>query len=261
MKKIALLSLGPIADPAARERIARWCDITETTDISEEALFGLIPEFEAVIVPFTAEQLVSRRVIDAGTKLRLIASTYGGTRQNIEDLYALEKGITLIHTGATRARPMAEYTLGLILSSLLRIHNYHHDMVSGEAWPRFKYPRTRILSGRTAAVIGYGRIGSAIAELLKGFARKKTESAGESPHEKRAAVAAGRAPKRFLRIGFDEGRAPPDDEGQQHDRAQERARRREGEGPDRIHADRLSDEGRAPNDGRDEKKNRLTKLK
>ena len=169
MKKIALLSLGPIADPAARERIARWCDITETTDISEEALFGLIPEFEAVIVPFTAEQLVSRRVIDAGTKLRLIASTYGGTRQNIEDLYALEKGITLIHTGATRARPMAEYTLGLILSSLLRIHNYHHDMVSGEAWPRFKYPRTRILSGRTAAVIGYGRIGSAIAELLKGF--------------------------------------------------------------------------------------------
>ncbi len=169
MKKIALLSLGKIADPDARERIARHCDITEIDDISEAALLRLVPDFEAVIVPFTPAMLVTKAVIDAGTKLKLIASNYGGTRQNIEDLYALSKGITVIHTGASRGRPMAEYTLGLILSSLLRIHNYHHDMSSGEAWPRFKYPRTRILSGRKVAVIGYGRIGGAIVNLLKSF--------------------------------------------------------------------------------------------
>lgn len=169
MKKLALLSLGKIADSVAREKIARYCDITEMEEVSEEALFGTVPEYEALIIPFTSEPLVSRRVVDAGKKLRLIASTYGGTRQNIEDVYALEQGITLIHTGATRARPMAEYTLGLTLSSLLRIYNYHHDMVSGEVWPRLKYPRTRILSGRKVAVIGYGRIGGAIVDLMKCF--------------------------------------------------------------------------------------------
>ena len=67
---------------------------------------------------------------------------------------------------------MAEYTLGLVLSSFLRIHNYHHDMVSGEAWPRFKYPRTRIVNNRSVAVVGYGRIGKAIVNLFKCFTDK-----------------------------------------------------------------------------------------
>lgn len=169
MEKLQLLSLGKIADPEARARIAAICDIVETDDISEAGLLARIAGFDAVIVPFTSSMLVTRKVIAAAPRLRLIASSYGGTRQNIEDLYALSKGITVIHTGASRERPMAEYTLGLILSSLLRIHSYHHDMVSGEAWPRFKYPRTRILSGRSAAVVGYGRIGGAIAAMLKNF--------------------------------------------------------------------------------------------
>ena len=167
--KIKLLSLGKIADETARARIVALCDITETDKISEEALWKEIAPYEAVIVPFTAQMLVSERVIDAAPRLRLIASTYGGVRQNIADLYALRKGITVIHTGASREQPMAEYTLALTLASLLRIHNYHHDMVSGEAWPRFKYPRTRILSNRRVAVIGYGRIGGAIVRLFRGF--------------------------------------------------------------------------------------------
>ena len=169
MKKISLLSLGKIVDAAARARIAEHCDITEIEEISEEALLRHLPGYEAVLVPFTAQMLVTERVIDAAPQLRLIASTYGGTRQNIADLYALRKGITVIHTGASRERPMAEYTLALVLTSLLRIADYHHDMVSGEAWPRFKYPRTRILFQRKVAVIGFGRIGSAIVRLFRNF--------------------------------------------------------------------------------------------
>ena len=117
MEKLQLLSLGKIADPEARARIAAICDIVETDDISEAGLLARIAGFDAVIVPFTSSMLVTRKVIDAAPRLRLIASSYGGTRQNIEDLYALSKGITVIHTGASRERPMAEYTLGLILSS------------------------------------------------------------------------------------------------------------------------------------------------
>lgn len=169
MKKISLLSLGKIVDAAARARIAEHCDITEIEEISEEALLHHLPGYEAVIVPFTAQMLVTERVIDAAPQLRLIASTYGGTRQNIADLYALRKGITVIHTGASRERPMAEYTLALVLTSLLRIADYHHDMISGEAWPRFKYPRTRILFQRKVAVIGFGRIGGAILRLFRNF--------------------------------------------------------------------------------------------
>lgn len=170
--KQKLLTLCPIADKEVEQIIAKFYDIDVMSEPTEEKVFGAIAPYDAVIVPYTAPMLISERVIDAAPNLKLIASTYGGTRQNIADIYAIERGITVIHTGASRERPMAEYTLGLVLSSFLRIHNYHHDMVSGEAWPRFKYPRTRILNNRSVAVVGYGRIGKAIVNLFKCFTDK-----------------------------------------------------------------------------------------
>lgn len=170
--KQKLLTLCPIADKEVEQIIAKFYDIDVMSEPTEEKVFGAIAPYDAVIVPYTAPMLISERVIDAAPNLKLIASTYGGTRQNIADIYAIERGITVIHTGASRERPMAEYTLGLVLSSFLRIHNYHHDMVSGEAWPRFKYPRTRIVNNRSVAVVGYGRIGKAIVNLFKCFTDK-----------------------------------------------------------------------------------------
>ncbi|MBO5723818.1 MAG: glyoxylate reductase [Lentisphaeria bacterium] len=170
MKK-KLLSLCPIADSDAKNAMSACYDITEMTSCTEEELFEKVADYQALIVPYSANMLVSERVIDKGTSLEIIASSYGGTRQNIADIYAIRKGLKLIHTGESRERPMAEYTLGLVLSSLLRIHNYHHDMCSGE-WPRFKYPRTRILCNRAVAVVGYGRIGKAIAKLFSCFTDK-----------------------------------------------------------------------------------------
>lgn len=167
---LKLLSLCKIADADAKARIAKNYNITELDGpVTEEGVLRQIAGYDAVMVPFTANMLISERVIDAAPGLKLIASTYGGARQNIADVYAIKKGIAVIHTGASRERPMAEYTLALILSSLLRVHCYHHDMTSGEAWPRFKYERTRILHGRSLAVIGLGRIGRAILELCRCF--------------------------------------------------------------------------------------------
>ena len=168
--KPKLLSLCEIPDREALARIGTLYDITVQPIADEGSLAAAIPGYEALIVPFTPQMLVGKQVIDAATDLKLIASSYGGTRQNIADLYALEKGVTIVHTGASRERPMAEYTLALVLSSLLRIHCYHADMTrGGEAWPRMKYPRTRILHNRPVAIVGYGRIGSAIAALFRCF--------------------------------------------------------------------------------------------
>ena len=186
--KTRLLSLCPIADGAAKSRMAEFYDITELEKCTEEELFARAGSFEALIVPYTAGMLVSERVIDKAANLKIIASAYGGTRQNIADIYAIRKGIKVLHTGASRERPMAEYTLALVLCSFLRINNYYHDMCAGE-WPRAKYPRSRILKDRKVAVIGYGRIGRAITELFKTFTGDiSVVSKHLSPEE---AVAAG----------------------------------------------------------------------
>ncbi|MBR0460296.1 MAG: hypothetical protein IJJ26_13760 [Victivallales bacterium] len=171
--KPKLLSLAPIADAAAKARIEAVYDVTVQSLTTAADVAAAIPGYEAVIVPFTSQTLVDEAVLAAGKDLKLIASTYGGTRQNIADIQAIEKGITVIHTGASRERPMAEYTLGLVLASLLRIASYHADMtLGGEAWPRLKYSRTRILNKRSVAVVGYGRIGKAIVDLFRCFTDK-----------------------------------------------------------------------------------------
>lgn len=172
MSKPVILFACPIADSDAKARMEQYVEIVELPEATEQAVLERVEGVEGVIVPYTNHPVITRHVIDRGTSLKLVGTTYGGTRQNIDDRYAVQRGLTVIHTGASRPRPMAEFTLGLILSSLMHIHNYHHDMRSGEAWPRLKYPRGRILQDRAVGVIGLGRIGEGIVELLRAFTGK-----------------------------------------------------------------------------------------
>jgi len=158
-----------IADPDAKARIEQYVEVIEIAEATEPAILANLEGVEGLIVPYTKEKVITRQVIDRGSSLKIVGTTYGGTRQNVDDEYAVERGLTVIHTGASRPRPMAEFTLGLILSSLMHIHHYHHDMRSGDAWPRFKYPRGRILQNRAVGIIGLGLIGEGILELLRPF--------------------------------------------------------------------------------------------
>lgn len=159
-----------IADPEARQRISQLGEIIEAPEAdSPEKLLAAAEGAEMIVVPYTGHMLVTQEIIDGLPQLKLIGSTYGGVRQNIDELYALKKGLCVIHTGPTRIRPMAEYTLTLALSALTQISNYHHYMRSGEDWPRAKFGRTRILHNRKVGVIGFGWIGQGIAELFNSF--------------------------------------------------------------------------------------------
>lgn len=158
-----------IADENAKKYMEQFIDITEINSADIKDIIANIGDKHGVIVPYTDQILINKEVLDAGKNLKLVGSTYGGVRQNIDIDYALAKGLVTIHTGASRPRPMAEYTLTLVLSSLLQVHNYNHYMRSGDAWPRSKYPRTRILNKRKVGIAGFGRIGKGIVDLFKCF--------------------------------------------------------------------------------------------
>jgi D-3-phosphoglycerate dehydrogenase len=172
MTKPKILFACPIADAEAKARIEHYAEVVEIAPATEEAVLEHLDGMEGLIVPFTPQPVITRAVLDRGKQLKLVGTTYGGTRQNVDDRYAVEKGLTVIHTGASRPRPMAEFTLGLILSSLMHIHSFHHAMCSGEAWPRSKYPRGRILQDRAVGIVGLGLIGEGILELLRPFTNK-----------------------------------------------------------------------------------------
>ena len=163
------LFMCKVADAEARRRMEQYVEVIEVDSTRPEDLLKNLPGKQGLIVPYTDSLLVTKEALAIGKDLKLVGATYGGVRQNIDVDAALAQGLTVIHTGASRPRPMAEYTLALVMSSLLQIHNYHHYMRSGEAWPRSKYPRTRILHQRKVGIVGLGRIGRGIVELFRNF--------------------------------------------------------------------------------------------
>lgn len=167
--KPEFLFMCKITDEKSKKRMEKYVKIIEVEKTDLNSVMDNAVGKEGIIVPYTAHKLITKEVMDSCKELKIVGTTYGGTRQNIDDEYAIGKGLTVIHTGASRPRPMAEYALGLILSSLMYIHNYNHYMKSGEEWPRFKYGRSRNLSNRRVGVIGLGLIGKEIVNLLKCF--------------------------------------------------------------------------------------------
>ncbi len=163
------LFMCKVADADAKRRLEKHVEVVEVDSTRYEDLLANVAGKEGLIVPYTEQMLVTKEILALGKDLKLVGATYGGVRQNIDADAALAKGLTVIHTGASRPRPMAEYALSLTLSSLLQIHNYNHCMRSGEAWPRSKYPRTKILFQRKVGIAGLGRIGRGIVELFKCF--------------------------------------------------------------------------------------------
>lgn len=172
MHKPKILFACEVADAAAKARMERFVEVVEVAGADESVILDHLDGVEGIIVPYTPHMLVTRRVIDEGKQLKIVGTTYGGTRKNVADQYAVTRGLTVIHTGASRPRPMAEFTLGLVLSSLMHIHNYHHYMRSGEVWPRYKFGRGRILHDRPVGIIGFGLIGEGIREAFSAFTEK-----------------------------------------------------------------------------------------
>ena len=88
-------------------------------------------------------------------------------------------------------------------------------------------------------------------ELLKTFSGKEAKPAEEGAEKKSLSQGSGRS----LALSAVEN------EGCQKEGAEERAARREGEGTDVIHSHGLGDEGAAPNEGGEEKKEGLSERK
>ena len=108
--------------------------------------------------------LVDAQVMDAAPRLRVIAKHGVGT-DNIDLEAARKRGITVVNAPGGNSDAVADLTLGLLLALARQIVPAHASVVAGR-WDRFFGPQ---LSGRTMGVVGFGRIGQAVARRAQGF--------------------------------------------------------------------------------------------
>ncbi|MGE0717045.1 MAG: NAD(P)-dependent oxidoreductase [Alphaproteobacteria bacterium] len=131
---------------------------------TEAALAAALPDADAVVLVNERPHLTAA-MIAAAPRLRL-ACRNGAGLDNFDADALAARGIPLVGTGDANADAVAEHALYLLLALFKRGPAYDRSVRAG-MWQR--RPDVRELRGRTAAVVGYGRIGRRIATLVRAF--------------------------------------------------------------------------------------------
>ena len=112
---------------------------------------------------------VTRRYIEGGHSLKLIQKL--GVGVNTIDLDAAKKHkIAVCNMPGVNSNAVAEFTVGLMLSSLRRIASLNAQMREG-VWkvPPEIADNLRELRGKTVGIVGFGSIGQRVARILAAF--------------------------------------------------------------------------------------------
>lgn len=156
-----------------------------TGEISDEdQLIKEIGDAECLIVGY---EPVTRKVID-NTRLKIIFSIRGGPRANIDVDYCTAKGIPVFQTLGREAVPVADFTIGQLISLARKITQADRELRTGKfTAPDKDYGSEKDviwdmsdegpwqsrkgieLEGKTYGLIGFGTVGQQVAKRAKSF--------------------------------------------------------------------------------------------
>ncbi len=151
-------------------------------ELSVEVALALAPDDEAMIevaqgadaIITASIDAVSRRVIERLPDLRVIGR-YAVGYDNIDLVAARERGIVVTHYPAYCTDEVADHTLSLILALNRRLFPSDRRLREGH-WVGHSLETAHVAGGEiqpmratTVGVIGFGRIGQAVAARLKPF--------------------------------------------------------------------------------------------
>lgn len=132
--------------------------------IAKEELLAAMATAEVVVVRSATK--ITREVLAAAPHLKL-AVRAGVGLDNIDRDAAQARGVTVRNTPAATTTSVAELAIGLMLSLARHIPQAHATVQRG-AWERKNFEGTE-LAGKTLGLIGFGRIGQAVARLAQVF--------------------------------------------------------------------------------------------
>lgn len=139
-------------------------EVQYSPDFKREDILSRIAAFDGLIV--RSKITIDQTLLEAATNLKFVARAGAGVDQ--VDLQALEKsGITLLNAPEGNRDALAEHAVGMLLALMNKLHTADRE-VREFIWQR-EQNRGVELSGKTVGVIGYGYMGQAFVQRLKGF--------------------------------------------------------------------------------------------
>ncbi|MEM1258304.1 MAG: D-2-hydroxyacid dehydrogenase [Bacteroidota bacterium] len=142
------------------------------TKVAQDQLSNYINENQIDALLVRSATVVDKKVIDSSPSLKVVGR--GGVgMDNIDVAYAKSKGISVINTPAASSESVAELVIGHLLNGVRFLADANRNMpLEGDS--KFKqlkknYQKGVELKGKTLGIIGFGRIGQAVAQRAIGM--------------------------------------------------------------------------------------------
>lgn len=147
------------------QKAGHTCDLNYQW--TKEEIINSIHLYDGIVI--RSKIKITKEIIDKALKLKFIARA-GAGMENIDVDYAESKGIRCLHAPEGNRDAVGEHAIGMLLSLFNNLCRANKEVREGK-WIR-EGNRGIELMGKTVGIIGYGNMGSAFAERLKGFGVK-----------------------------------------------------------------------------------------
>ncbi|MFO1031996.1 MAG: D-glycerate dehydrogenase [Planctomycetota bacterium] len=182
--------------PAAVAILQEHCivDYQDTYEVMDAArLAKRLQHADGVVCQLTDP--LTQEVLAQAPKLKVVSQIAVGT-DNIDVAAAQARGIVVTHTPGVLTEATADLTWALLLATARRLPTAERFLRSGE-WRRWDVDLLcgSDVHGRTLGLVGFGRIGQAVAKRALGFGMRVLYSArSDAPAEVADALQAARLP-------------------------------------------------------------------
>jgi D-3-phosphoglycerate dehydrogenase / 2-oxoglutarate reductase len=158
-----------VTDEVAREGLALLeqdprIELDVRLGLKKEELLKIIGDYEVIIT--RSGTTVDKDLLDAGKKLKMVARAGVGI-DNVDVDSASSRGVIVVNAPFGNTNSAAEHTVALLLALCRNVPKANTSLKGGE-WKRAPFTGVE-LKGKTAGVIGLGKVGGRVATRLKAF--------------------------------------------------------------------------------------------
>ena len=138
--------------------------VDENYHSPKEEIQKLISDYDGIII--RSRFPLDREFLNQAGKLKFIGRVGAGL-ENVDEEFAAKQNIFLFNAPEGNRDSVAEHAVGMLLMLLHRLKIADNEIRNG-IWKR-EENRGDELMGKTVGIIGYGNMGKAFAQRLKGF--------------------------------------------------------------------------------------------
>jgi glyoxylate reductase len=167
-----VLVSGPLPGPDLL-RLSRLHDVEigpEPRGLGKPGFLARLADHDAIL-PFVTDA-IDREVLDRAPRLRVVANCGVGVN-NIDLAACRERGIAVTNTPEVLTDATADATMALILDACRGVTAGDRDVRAGKwnGWAPTEFLGLRV-TGATLGIVGFGRIGQAVAARARGFSMR-----------------------------------------------------------------------------------------